>query len=55
VLLDMLACMGIAVSPDPKWCVLVWALPGLLMAVVAFLLGMELQRTQQPEGMAELP
>ena len=54
VLLDMFACMGIAVSPDPKWGVLVWMVPGLLMAAVAFLLGMELQRTQPPEGMAEL-
>lgn len=54
VALDMLACLGVAMSPDPKWGVLVWAIPGLLMAFVGFLLGMELERVQEPEGVAEL-
>lgn len=54
VVMDMLACGVIAISPDPKWGVLVWALPGFIMAMVGFLLGMELQRVQEPEGVAEL-
>lgn len=54
VVLDMLACLGVAMSPDPKWGVIVWAIPGLMMGFVGFLLGMELQRVQEPEGIAEL-
>jgi hypothetical protein len=54
VALDMVACMVIAICPDPRMAVFVWAIPGLLLAGVGFLLGMELQRVQKPEGMAEL-
>jgi hypothetical protein len=54
VALDMIACMVIAVCPDPKMAVFVWAIPGLLLGAVGVLLGMELQRVQEPDGMAEL-
>lgn len=54
LVLDMVACVGIAVCPDPRTGVFVWAVPGLLMAAAGFLLGMELQRTQKPDGVAEL-
>jgi hypothetical protein len=53
VVVDMLACMAIVVSPHPKSGVLVWAVPGLLMAAVGFLLGMHLQRVEKPNGVAE--
>jgi hypothetical protein len=54
VALDMIACMVIAVCPDPRMAVFVWAVPGLLLGAVGVLLGMELQRVQEPDGMAEL-
>lgn len=54
VILDMIACMVIAICPDPRLAVFVWALPGLLLAAVGFLLGMELQHLQEPDGVSEL-
>ena len=54
LLVDMLVCGVIAVCPDPRTGVLVWAVPGVLMAAAGFLLGMELQRKQKPDGVAEL-
>jgi len=54
VAMDMIACVGIVLSPNPKMAVFVWGLPGLLLAGIGFLLGMELQRTQEPEGESEL-
>jgi hypothetical protein len=54
VALDMVACGMIAVCPDPKIAVFVWAVPGLLLAGVGFLLGMELQRGQEPDGVTDL-
>jgi hypothetical protein len=53
VALDMIACGVIAICPDPKLAVFVWAVPGLLLAAIGFLLGMELQRTQPSEALAE--
>jgi hypothetical protein len=53
VALDMIACGVIAICPDPKLAVYVWALPGLLLAAVGFLLGTELQRTQESDVLAE--
>ena len=49
VALDMIACGVIAICPDPKMAVYIWALPGLLLAAVGFVLGQELQRTKQSE------
>ena len=53
VALDMIACGMIAICPDPRFAVYVWGLPGLLLAGIGFLLGMELQRTQPSEVLAE--
>ena len=54
VALDMLACVPIVLSPDPRLAVFAWAVPGLLLAGVGFLLGIELQRVQEPAGESEL-
>jgi hypothetical protein len=54
ILVDMLACAIIAVCPDPRTGVLIWAVPGLLLAATGFLLGMELQHTLKPDGVAQL-
>jgi hypothetical protein len=53
VALDMIACGVIAICPDPKLAVYIWGAPGLFLAGVGFLLGMELQRAQEPEEMAQ--
>ena len=54
VALDMVALVFIAACPDPRTGVFVWAVPGLLMALVGFLLGMYLERVHEPEGVSEL-
>jgi hypothetical protein len=51
--LDMIACGVIAICPDPKMAVYVWAVPGLLLAGTGFLLGIELQRTHESEVLAD--
>jgi hypothetical protein len=51
--LDMIACGVIAICPDPKLAVYIWGTPGLLLAAIGFVLGMELQRAQVSEVPAE--
>ena len=53
LLLDMVALMLIAICPDPKRGVFIWAVPGLLMAGVGFLMGMHQEKVQEPDGYAE--
>jgi hypothetical protein len=54
VAIDIVACIFLAISPNPRTGVFVWAVPGLLMAAVGVLLGLELQRVHEPQGEAEL-
>jgi hypothetical protein len=51
--LDMLALVLIAICPDPKRGVFIWAAPGLLLAGVGFLMGMHQEKVQEPDGYAE--
>jgi hypothetical protein len=51
--LDMLALVLIAICPAPKNGVYVWAVPGLLLAGVGFLMGMHQEKVQEPDGFAE--
>ena len=46
----MLALVLIAICPDPKRGVFIWAAPGLLLAGVGFLMGMHQEKVQEPEG-----
>lgn len=50
--LNMVACGVIAICPDPKAAVYAWAVPGLLLAGVGFLLGPALQREHAPRDTA---
>jgi len=51
--LDMIALILIVICPDPRTGVYVWALPGLLLAGVGFLMGIHQEKVQEPDGYAE--
>jgi hypothetical protein len=53
LLLDMVALLMIAISPAPRTGVFIWAVPGLLMALSGFVLGMHQEKAQEPDGVAE--
>jgi hypothetical protein len=54
IAIDIVACIFLAICPDPRTGVFVWAVPGLLLAAVSVLLGLELERVHEPAGAAEL-